>query len=299
MPAVIIVHGGAGTWNPSFDKQAKQDVHQATKLGWDVLQDDGSALDAVEKAVNYLEDHPLYDAGVGSHLNTRGEVEMDAIIVDANQGNFGAVAGVKTVQHPISLARRVLENTEHCFFIGQGADDLARDMGFPYMPNIEFITDTELMRFRKHKVEESGATGTVGAVAIDNHGNIAVATSTGGVHNKRPGRVGDTPLFGAGAYAESTLGGVSATGIGEQVKRYMLGYYATHQINADTPAQLALTNTAQFIQSKFDNPQVGLIMIDAQGNIGAMHTTQAMPIGWVDKDGNIHSSMGGGVNSLG
>lgn len=299
MPAVIIVHGGAGTWNPSFDKQAKQGVHQATKLGWDVLQDDGSALDAVEKAVNYLEDHPLYDAGVGSHLNTRGEVEMDAIIVDANQGNFGAVAGVKTVQHPISLARRVLENTEHCFFIGQGADDLAREMGFPYMPNIEFITDTELMRFRQHKVEESGATGTVGAVAIDNHGNIAVATSTGGVHNKRPGRVGDTPLFGAGAYAEPTLGGVSATGIGEQVMRYMLGQYAVHQVDADTSAQQALIKTAQFIQTKFDNPQVGLIMIDVQGNLGAMHTTQAMPIAWVDKDGHIHSSMGGGVSGLG
>jgi len=299
MPAVIIVHGGAGTWNPAFDNEAKQGVHQATKLGWDVLQDDGSALDAVEKAVNYLEDHPLYDAGVGSHLNTRGEVEMDAIIVDANHENFGAVAGVKTVQHPISLARRVLENTEHCFFVGQGADDLARAMGFPYMPNIEFITDTELMRFRRHKVEESGATGTVGAVAIDNHGNLAVATSTGGVHNKRPGRVGDTPLFGAGAYADLMLGAVSATGIGEQVMRYMLGHYAVHQIDANTPAQQAAAKAASLIQSKFDNPQVGLIMIDAQGNLGAMHTTQAMPIGWVDKDGNIHSSMGGGINGLG
>jgi L-asparaginase / beta-aspartyl-peptidase len=299
MPAVIIVHGGAGTWNPAFDGEAKQGVHQATKLGWDVLQDDGSALDAVEKAVNFLEDHPLYDAGVGSHLNTRGEVEMDAIIVDANQDSFGAIAGVKTVQHPISLARRVLEDTEHCFFVGQGADDLARDMGFPYMPNIEFITDTELMRFRRHKVEESGATGTVGAVAIDNQGNIAVATSTGGVHNKRPGRVGDTPLFGAGAYADITLGGVSATGVGEQVMRYLLGHYAVHQLDANTSAQNALINTAQFIQSKFDDPQVGLIMVDAQGNVGAMHTTQAMPTGWVDKDGNIQSSMGGGINGLG
>lgn len=299
MPAVIIVHGGAGTWNPAFDDEAKQGVHQATKLGWDVLQDEGSALDAVEKAVNFLEDHPLYDAGVGSHLNTQGEVEMDAIIVDANQETFGAIAGVKTVQHPISLARRVLEDTEHCFFVGQGADDLARDMGFPYMPNIEFITDTELMRFRQHKVEESGATGTVGAVAIDNQGNIAVATSTGGVHNKRPGRVGDTPLFGAGAYADITLGGVSATGIGEQVMRYMLGRYAIQQIDATTTAQQAVTKAAQFIQSKFDDPQVGLILIDAQGNIGAMHTTQAMPIGWVDTKGNIHSSMGGGTHNLG
>ena len=118
MPAVIIVHGGAGTWNPAFDKQAKQGIYQATKLGWDILLDDGGAMDAVEKAVNYLEDHPLYDAGVGSHLNNRGEVEMDAIIVNAAKHDFGAVAGVKTVQHPISLARHVLENTEHCFFVG-------------------------------------------------------------------------------------------------------------------------------------------------------------------------------------
>lgn len=299
MPAVIIVHGGASTWNPDFDDQAKHGVYQATKLGWDVLLDDGSALDAVEKAVNYLEDHPIYDAGVGSHLNNRGEVEMDAIIVNANAENYGAVAGVKTVQHPISLARRVLEDTQNCLFVGQGADDLARDFGFPYMPNIEFITDTELMRFRKHKVEESGATGTVGAVAIDNHGNLAVATSTGGVHNKRPGRVGDTPLYGSGAYADTNLGGVSTTGIGEQVMRYLLGHYAVHQISTGISAQAAATRAAEFIKTKFDNPQVGLIMIDKDGNPGAMHTTQAMPIGWVDKDGQIRSSMGGGINGLG
>lgn len=299
MPAVIIVHGGAGTWNPAFDEQAKQGVYQATKLGWDVLLDDGTAMDAVEKAVNYLEDHPLYDAGVGSHLNNRGEVEMDAIIVNANTENFGAVAGVRTVQHPISLARHVLENTEHCFFVGQGADDLAHAVGFPYMPNIEFVTDTELMRFRKHKVEESGATGTVGAVALDHHGNLAVATSTGGIHNKRPGRVGDTPLFGAGAYADITRGGVSATGVGEQVMRYLLGHYAVSQIDDNTSAQAAATRAATFIKSKFEDAQVGLILIDAKGNPGAMHTTQAMPIGWVDQDGTIRSSMGGGIKGLG
>ena len=261
MPSVIIVHGGAGSWNPSFDKQSKQGVHQATKLGWDILLDDGYAIDAVEKAVNYLEDHPLYDAGVGSHLNQNGEVEMDAIIVDANNHNYGAVAGVKTVQHPISLARRVLEDTEHCFFVGQGADDLARKLGFPHMPNIEFITDAELMNFRKHKVEESGATGTVGAVALDNHGNLAVATSTGGVRNKIPGRVGDSPLFGSGAYADITLGGISTTGVGEQVMRYMLGHYAVHQINNETNAQAAAIKAAEFIQTKFDNPQIGLIKL--------------------------------------
>lgn len=299
MPTVIIVHGGAATWNPKFDDEAKQGVHRATKLGWDVLQDDGFAIDAVEKAVNYLEDHPMYDAGVGSHLNTKGEVEMDAIIINASKNNYGAVAGVKTVQHPISLARRVLEETEHCFFVGQGADDLARHLGFPYMPNIEFITDTELMSFRKHKVEESGATGTVGAVALDSHGNLAVATSTGGIRNKIPGRVGDTPLFGAGGYTDMNLGGVSSTGVGEQIMRYMLGHYAVHQIEGGIDAQTAATRTGEFIKTKFDNPQVGIIMVDMQGNVGAMHTTQAMPIGWVDKEGNIHSSMGGGIKGLG
>jgi len=298
MPSVIIVHGGAGNWNQKFNDQAKYGVHQATKLGWDILTDDGTALDAVEKAVNYLEDHPLYDAGVGSHLNNRGEVEMDAIVVDAKRENYGAIAGVKTVQHPISLARRVLEDTQHCFFVGQGADDIARYLGFPYMPNIEFITDEELMSFRKHKVEESGATGTVGAVALDTHGNLAVATSTGGVRNKMPGRVGDTPLFGSGAYADITLGGVSSTGVGEQVMRYMLGHHAVHNISDNKNAQDAATQAGKFIQTKFDDPQVGLIMVDMQGNVGAMHTTQAMPIGWVDSDGNIHSSMGGGINGL-
>ncbi len=298
MPSVIIVHGGAASWNPKFEEKAKQGVHQATKLGWDILVEGGSAIDAVEKAVNYLEDHPLYDAGVGSHLNQNGEVEMDAILVDATNENYGAIAGVKTVQHPISLARRVLEDTSHCFFVGQGADDLARQLGFPHMPNIEFVTDVELMSFRKHKVEESGATGTVGAVALDDHGHLAVATSTGGVRHKMPGRVGDTPIFGAGAYADWMLGGVSSTGIGEQVMRYMLGHYAITQINDTTNAQVAATKTAEFIRTKFDDAQVGLIMVDMNGNLGAMHTTQAMPIGWVDSDGNIHSSMGGGINGL-
>lgn len=298
MPAVILVHGGAGSWNPDFYSEAKQGVYRATKLGWDILQDSGSALDAVEKAVNYLEDHPLYDAGVGSHLNTRGEVEMDAIIVDATSENYGALAGVKTVQHPISLARRILEDTKHCFFVGQGADDLARQLGFPYMPNIEFVTDDELMKFRKYKVEESGATGTVGAVAIDNQGNLAVATSTGGVRNKIPGRVGDSPLFGSGAYADKNLGGASATGVGEQVMRYLLTHYAVHHINEGTPAQAAATNTAEFIKSKFADAQVGLILVDTNGNLGAIHTTEAMPIGWVDQNGQIHASMGGGIHGL-
>lgn len=298
MPAVIIVHGGAGTWDPHINNEAKQGIHQATKLGWDILLDDGHALDAVEKAVNYLEDHPLYDAGVGSHLNKRGEVEMDAIIVDATTQNYGAVAGVKHVQNPISLARRILQDTDHCFFVGQGADELASAMGFPYMPNIEFITNDELLKFRKHKVEESGATGTVGAVAIDNHGNLAVATSTGGIRNKIPGRVGDSPLFGAGAYADKMLGGVSATGVGEQVMRYLLGHYAVHQIATGKSAQAAASAAGEFIKTKFDNAQVGLILIDKDGNVGAMHTTFAMPIGWVDETGQIRTSMGGGIYGL-
>jgi beta-aspartyl-peptidase (threonine type) len=298
MPSVIIVHGGAGSWNRSFDEQATRGVQQATQIGWDILSGNGTALDAVEKAVNFLENHPLYDAGVGSHLNQRGEVEMDAILVDANRFNYGAVAGVKTVQHPISLARGVLEQTDNCFFVGQGADDLARQLGFPYKPNIEFVTETELKNYHKQKVEQSGATGTVGAVALDHHGNLAVATSTGGVRNKIPGRVGDTPLFGSGAYADVMLGGVSATGVGEQVMRYMLGRYAVHQIDEQTNAQAAATRAAEFIQSKFDDPQIGLIMADMNGNLGAVHTTQAMPIGWVGLDGVVRSSMGGGITGL-
>ncbi len=301
MRPAIIVHGGAGDWdNESDHADAVQGVYDAVKIGWEILSSGGSALDAVEDGVKFLENHPLYDAGIGSHLNQLGRVEMDALFIDGKIHNYGAVAGVQHVQHPISLARHILEDGEHCFIVGDGADRLAVKLGFEVIPNISFVTNREWERFRseRDKKEKAKATGTVGVVAIDSQGNIASGTSTGGTPHKLDGRVGDTPLFGAGGYVENDFGGASATGVGENIMRVMLSHYAIQQLKAGLSAQEAATASAHYINSFFEDSQAGIILVDKQGRVGAAHTTQAMMIGWADEDGNLHASMGGGIDGL-
>lgn len=195
---VILTHGGAGQWLESAFDSALSGMQQATAAGWAILSNGGSALDAVEKAVNLLEDHPVFDAGIGSFLNEMGEVEMDALIVDGAAITFGAVAAVRNVRYPISLARLVMTKTPHCFFVGDGADKLAVDLGMPRVPNLTFVTSDKFLAFQDRDSRTGETLGTVGAVALDSHGNIASATSTGGTLNKAKGRVGDSPIFGAG-----------------------------------------------------------------------------------------------------
>jgi beta-aspartyl-peptidase (threonine type) len=285
----IIVHGGAGDWSDDEDAPKSESLKEAALTGWRILQAGGSALDAVEKATNILEDFPLFDAGIGSFLNQVGEIEMDALIVDGSKPDFGSVAGVKHVQYPISLARKVMTETPHCFFVGSGADDLAQQFGFPYRPNMFFVTQAELARFQ-HK-QTAAPTGTVGAVALDMHGNLASATSTGGTPNKKPGRVGDSPIFGAGGYALNGFGAASATGVGENIMRVLLSKYAvdslTHGKIAPESVQAAIDHINQF----FDDSQAGIILVDAQGNIGAAHSTSKIALGWVDEHGQAHAKM--------
>lgn len=299
MRPALIVHGGAGPWREDDHVSAVAGVHEAARRGWMVLQDGGSALDAVEAATRYLEDHPIFDAGYGSHLTRYGEVEMDALIVDGRVPDFGAVAGVRHVQNPISLARKVLAETPHCFFIGNGADALAVQMGFPIVPNLHLVTERELLTFREQREQPAQfvSTGTVGAVALDQQGHIATATSTGGTPNKPRGRVGDSPLFGAGGYAEPHAG-ASATGVGENIMRVLLSRYAVEQVGRGQSAQQAATAAAHHINSVFDPSNAGIIIVDQQGTIGAAHTTPYMPIGWVNESGEIRASMGGGITGL-
>src|SRR3990172_6720903 len=159
MKPSIIVHGGAGAWQAKSEIEASAGVKRAVEIGWEVLCADVSALDAVERATNFLEDHPLFDAGRGSYLNELGEVEMDALIVDGSALNFGAVAAVQHVQHPISLARRVMTDTEHTFFAGVGADWLAQRLGFPVIPNIAFVTDEMYHAFLERTASKTGSGG--------------------------------------------------------------------------------------------------------------------------------------------
>ncbi len=298
MKPAILIHGGAGPWPDRDDKESTTGVKRAAVIGWEILSAGGSALDAVEKATNYLEDHPLFDAGKGSFLNELGEVEMDALIVDGSTINFGSVSAVQHVQYPISLARLVMTETRHTFFTGEGADWLAEKAGMPVLPNLHFVTPDTYDAFIKHDEKNVESLGTVGAVAIDANGHIASATSTGGMRDRPKGRVGDTPMFGAGGYADNRFGAASATGVGEHAMRTLLSKYAVDQIMQNKSAQEAATAAMNYANDYFNPSNLGLIVVDKYGHIGAAHTTPKMPIAWIDENGNAQCSTGGGIDGL-
>lgn len=293
MPGIakILVHGGAGEWTGFNEAEVLAGVQAAAARGWEILQAGGSALDAVEAATVILEDHPLFDAGFGSFVNEQGEVEMDALIADGTTVKFGAVAAVRRVKNPIRLARLVMTETKNCFFVADGADQLADQLGIPLIANVELITDKELAQFRERAkaAQARKGTGTVGAVAIDAEGRLAAATSTGGIPDKKKGRVGDSPIFGAGTYANPSAA-ASATGQGENIMRFFLCKEAADRAR-DLPSPEAALTAMDFLVQHIPVPDAGIIMIDAAGNLGATHTTNAMPIAWVDGDGQISTSM--------
>ncbi|XWX04498.1 isoaspartyl peptidase/L-asparaginase [Aggregatilineales bacterium SYSU G02658] len=287
MPPAIIVHGGAWDWPDAEDAPKTEYLRQAARAGYAVLCSGGSALDAVEKAVNILEDAPLFDAGIGSHLNADGIVEMDAIIVDGTALDFGAVAGVQRVRYPVSLARQVMQRTPHKLFVGAGADALAAKLGLELMPNIAFVTPHEWQRFLDK--DTSGPSGTVGACALDAQGHLAAATSTGGSPLKMPGRVGDSPIFGAGAYADSAFGAASATGLGENILRALLCKHAVDQIAAGQDAQAAADAAIAHIERRFRPSMAGLITIDQQGRLGFAHSSPKIAVAYIDANGHLHA----------
>lgn len=298
---MLIVHGGAGPWKDDNHDVVLAAMQQAVEAGAAVLHAGRSALDAVEAATIVLEDHPLFDAGVGSHLNDQGEVEMDALITDGSRLDFGAIASAKHVRNPIRLARRVMMDTNHRFFVGAGADALAARFDLPRWPNILFVTPEELARFRR-RIERNDPTalmpdhGTVGAVALDASGDIASATSTGGSPFKMQGRVGDVPIFGAGGYADNRYGGASSTGVGENIMRHLLSKAVVDLIAAGAAPLDAAVQAVNAVASSIPDPEVGVITVDASGRVGAAHTTAHMPIAWIDTDGNPHTAMTGPYN---
>lgn len=290
----LIVHGGAGDWL-NFDENAVQaGVHAAAARGWEVLQAGGTALEAVEAATIVLEDHPLFDAGYGSFINQEGEVEMDALLCDGSSLTFGAVAAVRRVKNPIILARLVMTRTSHHIFAADGADQLADQLGMQLISNIELMTEKEFAHYRtrhKNAPPRTGlGTGTVGAVAIDASGNLASATSTGGTPDKPKGRIGDSPIYGAGGYARNGAGACSATGQGEHIMRVFLSKEAADRMVL-LPAPAALEEAAAFMARYIPNPDMGIVAIDGRGELGAFHTTRAMPIAWVNGDGIVKAAM--------
>jgi beta-aspartyl-peptidase (threonine type) len=267
----LIVHGGAGA-DPGGREELRVGLREAVAAGWRALAAGGTALDAVEASVRSLEDHPRFNAGLGSVLTTAGTVETDASIMEGDGLRNGAVAAVSGVRNPITLARRILEEGRHSLFAGPGALARAQALGVPLCDPAELVT--ELQRRRLAALQA----GTVGAVALDRRGTIAAATSTGGTPGKQPGRVGDTALIGCGTYAESTLGGVSCTGDGEAIIRVTLARRALDILKSvgepGHACQIALS-----VLVEEGRGQGGLIMVDWRGRVGWARSTALMPVG--------------------
>lgn len=269
MKPAIIVHGGAGAWKLDSDRlpTAVTACQEAAQRGHKILLAGGSALDAVEAATRILEDCPALDAGHGSYLNSAGEVEMDAIIMDGETLNMGAVAAIQRVANPISLARLVMTETEHHLLVGQGAEAFADQMSFPRCSAEQLVASAQAM---------AETTGTVGAVAIDQNGNLATATSTGGTKGKMPGRVGDSPLVGSGAYADNTTAAVSATGHGESLMKILASKQVCDFVDSGVDAHKACQAAIQLLESRVGG-RGGLIAVDASGRVGFAFNTRAMP----------------------
>lgn len=301
METAIIVHGGAGAWNKKEEKlpEALASCEEAATAGQRVLLAGGSAMDAVEAAARILEDCPVLDAGRGSYLNAIGVVEMDAIIMDGQTLEMGAVAAVQGVRNPIMLARRVLVESPHNFLVAHGAERFAEEIGFPRCEMADLLVGEELEKYQalQNKANSDGAgarpeqasMGTVGAVALDADGNLAVATSTGGTRKKQPGRVGDSPLVGSGAYADNWTAAASATGHGEALMRVVISKRVCDFVAAGLPAQQACDAAMQVLAERVQG-EGGVIAIDARGGIGAAYNTAAMPRAYAAGNEGVKSS---------
>ncbi|MFQ3536645.1 MAG: isoaspartyl peptidase/L-asparaginase family protein [Aggregatilineales bacterium] len=269
----VLVHGGAGLVAGDQHAAVIAACRTAVEIGLERLQQGGSALDAVEGAVRSLEDDPLFNAGYGSVLNRDGQVQMDALIMDGQTFKIGAVGAVSRVKNPISLARRVMEATPHHLLVAEGAERFAAEQGIPLVPPEAMIAPQRA---------KPSASDTVGAVALDAAGNLAVAVSTGGVRGKLAGRVGDSPIAGAGGWAENGLGAACATGLGEGIMRALLTFRAVSLLESHS-AQAAAEAALAIFGQKFGG-EGGLILIDRHGQVGIAHNTPFMPVAWLRGD---------------
>jgi len=265
--AAIAVHGGAGRWMACDRTLAVAGVARAAAVGWQVLAAGGSAFDAVVEAVASLEDDPIFNAGTGSVLNARDDVEMDASVMAGDTLAAGGVACIQRVRNPVLVAKRVLQVSDCVLLAGPAATAFAREQGFE---------DYDPGRPRAAHAGRRG--GTVGAVALDDAGRLAAATSTGGREGKPPGRVGDSPVPGAGNYADAAAA-VSATGWGEQMLRYVTAKDVATRIARGALPEPALREALDDMARRFGEP-IGAIALDARGRLGVVHGTEAMPHAW-------------------
>ncbi len=297
----IAIHGGAGSAPSIFSAEQNTARHgglkKALQAGQKILDDGGQALEAVEAVIRILEDDPLFNAGRGAVLNAEGKAELDASIMDGRTKACGAVAGTTIAKNPISLARLVMTDTRHVLLGAAGADAFAVEKGLRTVPRDYFVTQNQKQRWEKRKKAESNTSasradvilsdriGTVGCVALDSHGNLAAGTSTGGLMMKKFGRIGDSPIVGAGTYADNATCAVSCTGVGEEFIRNAIAYDISAQMKyAKAELETAVSkNLKQTLKPGFG----GIIALDRQGNIVMDYNTKGMACAAADSNGRF------------
>ena len=282
----IVIHGGAGWFSnmsPDEIKDLKKGLKMAADTGFDILENGGSSVDAVEATIIILEDNPLFNAGRGSVYTSEERQEMDASIMTGKDNEAGAVSSVTNVKNPISLARYVMEETPHVMFTSSGAEKLARDNNIEQVEQSYFANPDRLKSLKKAKENKKG---TVGVVAIDKNRVITAGTSTGGMTNKAPGRVGDSPIIGAGTWVENNSCGVSATGHGEYFIRFSVAkeicVKARYQNKSIQQASTEVMN-----QLKEIGADGGVIVMDSQGNYAFAFNTPAMARAYKDASSEL------------
>jgi beta-aspartyl-peptidase (threonine type) len=299
----LVIHGGAGTISKdkpdSVVTAYENDLGETLSIGEEILANGGSALDAVEQTINYMENNPKFNAGKGAVFTHDGGHELDAAIMVGNNREAGTITGVKTVKNPISLARLVMENSEHVMFAGDGAEEYANQFDLERVNQDYFYTEQRYKAWKRALQEESQSSmleqedagnyyvkdkyGTVGAVAVDKDGQIVAGTSTGGMTNKKFGRVGDVPIVGSGTYASDVVA-VSMTGWGEKIMRAVSG----HTISAYMKHKPATVDEAgsYLLEDVLNEGEAGMIAVDKYGNTYMGMNTTGMFRGTVDSEGN-------------
>jgi len=287
---VIVVHGGAGMWRPERKKQGIVGVSDAAKAGFEILRKNGSALDAVEESVARMEDNEVFNAGRGSTLTVNKRIEMEASIMEGKTLNAGAVGLLKNVKNPVRLARIVMEATDHVFVVAEGAEKLAEIFNVERRDSFTELRNQHWQELKQkltrgeidyppklHKLvlahPQLFETGTAGAVALDKNGDVAAATSTGGLTFKLPGRIGDSPLIGCGTYADNEAGACSATGIGEIAIKLVLAKGTCDFMRNGRSAQEAVESSIKLVNRRMHAAVMGLIAVDMLGRIGASHNS--------------------------
>jgi len=297
---VLVIHGGAGgrsSMTPAQWQQYENKLKDAMNTGADILKNKGSAVDAVEAVIKVLEDSPLFNAGKGAVFTAEGKNEMDASIMDGKSLKAGAVASVTTIKNPISAARAVMDRSKHVLLIGAGAEKFAGDQGLKIVDPSYFYTKERWDELQKAKEQQKSSGtdtvkkhGTVGAVALDQAGNLAAGTSTGGMTNKMKGRVGDSPIIGAGTYANNNTCAVSCTGHGEYFIRNVVAYDISALMEYKGLSLEEATRYEVMEKLKNQGASGGLIAVDKNGNIAIPFNTEMMFRGFINSDGKTEVS---------